>query len=443
MVALTIQGSGGGVKNHCRSEKALRAAVFVALRNAFYAAAARIFIGVLKRIGKGGLRMEVFRKLSGEIFSLDPLKWAFLVASLSCFRLFKRIIRAFGEYFGISDKVAAAISGVFCALPALVMNRETQTDLCLYCFLRALHTSSLAYILPRLPKPLSEFQHYDILIMCLSASQILYGFVFAPFSMPLSYQQFLLKAAMVDNRLIRGVAGLARYQITPELVELCMEKGLVVPQNPREHFKIGCVYTHLGKTCNQYFVSFLYKNMLQVGLPLYLPLKLLTVIAFQWRLLRKWPFKMLRSIFRSAFSSALFLALYSASPVRLACFAAQGNFRGGLTFAIFCSVAGIAAFLEPKSRRVDLALYCMMYALRSFVMTQYRLGRIPYPRHFLVFLLYVFSVGFLLVEYDQNPEKLHFRLRFFLSKLLERGEEQHSREEAKANESNENSVVIL
>ncbi|ORC92643.1 uncharacterized protein TM35_000033960 [Trypanosoma theileri] len=405
--------------NERKQHKSLVKHVLYAIaRNALYAAIGRILFGVLKRLGKGGLRIRVIKQLSGEIFSLDPLRWAFLLGGLSSFRLVKEILSVLCHYFGITEKLASVLAGCICALPSLAMNRETRTDLSLYVFVRALHSFSVGYILPILPEPCRRFEHYDIITMCLSASQILYSVIFAPFTMPPAYQRFLLKAAMLDNRVVRGHAGLARYQITPELVELCVEKGFKIPQSAKEHFKIGCLYSHPGMTCNRFFFSFLMKQILWVGMPLYVPLKLGAIIAFKRNDLKHHPLKVLQNMLRSALLSALFLALYSASTVRFACFAAQGNIRGGFFFAIMCSLAGVATLLEPKGRRMDLALYCLTYALRSFVMTQYRLGRIPYPRHDTVFLLYLFSVGFIFYQYDREPEKLNSGVRANLAKLL-------------------------
>ncbi|RNF05486.1 hypothetical protein TraAM80_04526 [Trypanosoma rangeli] len=399
---------------------------FFALRNAFVAAGVRILIGIVKRIGKGELRWIVLKPVLKEIFSLDPLKWGFIFGSLVCFSLLKEIIRKLGCLCRVPEKVASALAASICSLPVLVLNKETRTDLCLYVLVRALHSFAVGHILPLLPRPLREFQYYDIVVMCLSASQILYGVVFAPFSLPSSYQRFLSKASMLDNRLVRGHAGLARYQLTPELVELCMERGIKVPQSAREHFSIGCLLTHPGMTCNTFFLRFIGRNMIQVGLPLYTPLTLGKLILYQRKKLRNQPFELLQNSVRSVLSSALFLALYAASSVRFACFFAQGNIRGGFFFAIFCSMAGIATLLEPKGRRMDLSLYCFMYALRSFFMTQYRLGWIPYPRHKGICLLYVTSLGFLTYQFDQEPDKLNPRLYGYLSKLfpvmqLERG----------------------
>ncbi|RNC48783.1 hypothetical protein TcCL_NonESM01256 [Trypanosoma cruzi] len=406
------------------SKGLLRRTTVAALQNALCAAVGRILIGILKRIGKVGLHSTVFKQIVKEFFSLDPLKWASIFAGLACFPLLKQIILKLGRCCRITEKVAAAVSGSVCAVPVLVMNKETRTDLCLYIFVRALNSFAVRHIIPLLPESLQQFQYYDILVMCLSASQILYSVVFAPFSLPPSYQQFLSKASMLDNRLVRGHAGLARYQLTPELVELCIERGVKIPQSPREHFRIGCMLTHPGMTCNHFFISFIGRNMIQVGLPLYIPLKLGAILLYQRKELRRRPFKLIQKTFFSVLSSALFLALYSASTVRFACVFAQWNIRGGVFFAIFCSLAGIATLLEPKGKRMDLALYCLMHALRSFVMTQHRLGWIPYPKHILVCLLYMFSVGYLIFQFDQEPDKLNPRLRAIFSKLLPVEEEE-------------------
>lgn len=59
---------------------------------------------------------------------------------------------------------------------------------------------------------------------------------------------------------------------------------------------------------------------------------------------------------------------------------------------------------------MDLALYCCTFSLRSFILTQNRLGRLPYPRHWFVLLTYILSASYLLYEYEEEPKSLHPRL---------------------------------
>ncbi|RHW68588.1 hypothetical protein DPX39_100146300 [Trypanosoma brucei equiperdum] len=394
----------------------LKRTVSTASRNALYAAAGRLAFGVVTGLLKSGLRTGVHKVFLREVLSADPLKWAFLSAGLSCFRLLKHIASKLCSHLSIPEKFSYVVAGFISGLPVMVMERGTRVELCLHVLVRALQVVGTSCVLPLFPKVFRDFEHYDIVVMCLSASQILYGFVFAPYTMPPSYLSFLSKTSMLDERVVRSYAGLTRHQISPELVELCVERGRRLPHDPSEHLSVCCSYAHEGLTCNQFCFMLFCKNMVQVGLPLYLPLKVATIVVQYKKLIRK-PLQSLCRAARSVFFSTLFLALYSVCSTRYACLAAQRNIRGGLLFAIASSLAGISTLIEPKGRRADLAFYCLIYAIRSFVLTQCQFGRLPYPRQSSIFMLYLFSVVLLISQYDYDPDKLDHRSRYVISRI--------------------------
>lgn len=383
----------------------------VALRNAIYAAIGRVAIGLLKQLAKRGLSKAFLRRAGSEFFSLNPLKWAAVFGGFSTFRFCVQIVVRCGRYVNMPEKLSAFIAGFICSTPALVMNRETRTELCLYALVRALHTFSLRFILPRLPKALQEFDHYDTLLMCISATQITYGGLFQPSTLPKSYQGFLTKAAMVDQRLMRGHCGAMRGLVSPELADYCAEKNIV----PFDVYSPGapariCQLIHPGHSCTVHALAFVPRSMLYTGIPLYGPLRVVATLATQRKKLMAQPVKTITRGVKSVLTSALFLALYVACIVRVGCFGLHRGDRGGARTALLSFFAGVPTLLEPKGRRMDLALYCAMYALRSFVLSQYRLGRLPYPRHWFVMLTYFTSVSFLFFEYEEEPKLLNPRV---------------------------------
>lgn len=389
------------------------------LYNAAGAAICRVIIGIFKLLAKKGPTKVFLQRLPGEVLSLNPLKWAAIFGGFSSLRFVAQAISRGGRYVRMPQKLATLIAGFVCATPVFVMNKSTQTEMCLYAFVRAMHTFSLRFVFPRLPPVLQRFQHYDVLLMCISAMQITYGCLFAPSTMPKSYQKFLGKASMLDERLMRGHSGLMRGLISPEFADYCADNNLgpFDAQSPTVGQQV-CDHVHPGQSCNGYALAFIPRNMVYMGIPLYSQLRVAVILTTQRKKLMSHPTKTIVREVKSVLTSSLFLALYVACIIRSSCFGLRRGDRGGVRLALVCFCAGLPTLLEPKNRRMDLALYCAMYAIRSFLLTQYRLGRLPYPRHWFVLLTYFASVCFLFLQYEEDPQLLNSRARHILRFLL-------------------------
>ncbi|CAD2222265.1 hypothetical protein, conserved [Angomonas deanei] len=426
-----------------RKKLSARHTLKIVLRNGFYAAIGRILLGILKSLAKRGLSASFLKKIPDEFCSLNPLKWAVVFGGFSSFRLLTQILTALFKKLNIPKKVATFAAGCLCSLPVVVMNKETRTEMCLYMFVRAAHTFSLRYIFHRLPECMQRFDHYDTLLMCVSSIQIAYGCLFAAFSMPASYRSFLIKASMYDGRFMRGYVGYMRGHITPEMIDLAQEKGWRTLQGyNQDSVKLLCEYAHPGYTCNGWILHYIPQNMMHMGIPLYGPLKFVTMISMQRKKLLAQPRKTLLRAVKSVLTSALFLALYVSVFIRLSCFSIQMGFRGGLKTSVLCGLAGLPTLLEPKGRRMDLALYCSAYALRSLVLTQHQLGHIPFPRHWFVLSCYLSAMGFMFYEYEEEPRLLNSRVRTAFRLLLgEKNIKEHKHARPHHEERTEKKVV--
>ncbi|KAG8346229.1 hypothetical protein TRVL_02945 [Trypanosoma vivax] len=398
--------------------KLIKQTVLNILRNAVYTALGRVLLGLLKVIGRHGLRVKLSELLWQELSSLGPLKWSAVAAGFSSFRLVRHIILLLLPAASLFRELSYLPAAFLCAIPAALMDKTTRTELCLCVCTRAFYTLVVGHILPLFPSLFRKFGHYDIVTLCLSSSQILYGFIFAPHTIPPSFRKFLSDVSLLDYRVVHGFSGLARCQIAPELVELCFEKGYALPDSPCEHLKVGCRYIHPGSTCNKHLLKSLLRCMLLVGFPLTVPLKVIFTLIFHMKKLKREPTEVLRNLLKSTLSSCLFLAIYSVYGTRCACFIAQRNIRSGLFYAAVNFPVGFGALIEPKSRRIDLAHYCFSYAVRSFFMTQHELGRLPYPRHCIIFTLYLLSIAFLYFQYDHDPNAIEPRTRRILNNCI-------------------------
>ncbi|CBZ25562.1 conserved hypothetical protein [Leishmania mexicana MHOM/GT/2001/U1103] len=403
-----------------RKHLSLKHTLKIVIRNSIYAAIGRVFVGVVKALVKHGVSRAFLVRIPSEFLSLNPLKWAAVFGGFSSFRFCLQTLLRILTPFGVSKKFVSLLAGCTSATPAFVMNKETRTEMCLYLFVRSAHTFSLRYLLPRMPKILQEFHHYDVVLMCLSSAQIAYGCLFNPNTLPKSYQGFLNRASTYPEKLIRGHSGFCRERLLPDLVDYCWSKKLPLIENfGQRGADTLCKVAHSDYSCNMWAIIFIFKNMLTMGVPLYGPLRIVSMLAFQRKRLMTNPVSTIVQNVRSMLISALFLALYAAVILRSACFGVQHRGGGTKTVTALCSIAGLATLLEPKGRRMDLALYCSMHALRSFLLTQNLRGRLPYPRHWLVCTVYLLSVGFLCYQYEEEPKLLDRRVRTALRLLLD------------------------
>lgn len=403
-----------------RSARSLRHNAKMIIRNSVLALLIRVLVGIAKGLARKGLTKAFLKHIEREIFSLNPPKWAVVVAGLSSFRLLVELLETFSaRVYHIPKKPIPFVSGCICALPALVMNRETQTELALYASVRALHTFILRFIFPFLPKFLQNFNHYDVLLMCLSSSQISYAALFAQSTLPAGYLSFVMRASMYDDRFIRGHASYMRRHISPDLVAVSLEKNWpLLAERTRETEAQLCNFVHEGFTCNTWALHFVWQNVLKMGIPLYAPLRIITVLVFDRKRLFANPARVISKSIRSVLTSSLFLGLYIACFIRSGCYSLQHGGEGGKLSSLLSFFAGTSTLLEPKGRRMDLALYCLTFSLRSFLLTQNRLGRLPYPKYWFLFLVYVVSMGYMFFEYEEEPDLLNRRVRDAFRKML-------------------------
>ncbi|KAG5507589.1 hypothetical protein JKF63_06538 [Porcisia hertigi] len=403
-----------------RKDLSLQHTLRMVIRNSVCAAIGRVLIGVVKALVKRGVSRAFLARVPSELFSLDPLKWAVVFGGLSSFRLSVQTLLRILTPLGVSEKLVSALAGCICATPAYVLNKDTRTELCLYLFVRSAHAFLLRYFLPRMPKALQMFRHYDVLLMCLTSTQISYSCLFNPNTLPRSYQSFLNRASTYEEKLIRGHSGFCRERLVPDLVDYCWSRNLpLIEDFGQRGADILCQVAHGKYSCNTWAMTFVPRNMVNMGLPLYGPLRLVSMLVFQRKRLMKDPISTIMRNLRSMLTSSLFLALYTAVIVRSACFGVQHRGGGTKTVTVLCSLAGLATLLEPKERRMDLALYCAMHALRSFVATQNLRGRLPYPRHWFVCTVYLLSVSFLFYLYEEEPQLLDRRVRTAVHFLLD------------------------
>lgn len=393
------------------------------LRSASYAFIARLLFGVMKSVLRHGMKLgKLLPAVGREVTDGDPMKWALLVGSLSSYRGVRVTLE---KWLPIPPWLAAVVAGATSTLGTFAMNLQTRTELALYLLIRAAHGLLCTYVHPRLPSVMQQFTHWDVVAMTLSASQILWGAFFSPDCHSAKYQDFLVRCTMFDPRVVNGVGGLYKGQITPAAVDFLWERKLPLPRSPTD-VEHGCVLLHPGKTCNEALLHFLKDHFLRFSLPLYVPLKIVTTTLFGMKKLIKQPLPTLGKMVTQSVTSSMFLTLYCAGPCRVICAFNQFHIVSPRGIGLFAGLlAGPATLLEPKNRRMDLALFCSMHALRNAYLSLVNRTIMPRPnRHWLTVMLAA-STAALFALYDYHPEVTHPNVRGTLSWLLSEGHALH------------------
>lgn len=253
--------------------------------------------------------------------------------------------------------------------PTLLLTGDRYPSLSLYLVLRGLVLLVRCGNLPgtgpwkRAALAPTRWEHGDVALMCLSASQIMYSWICAPSTLPPFYTRFLERhggkplehIAAMRELIARPAAGpgpLASLRGT-------RQAGLAAA--------LPCDFMHPGRGCDAHALAFLpasYLRSLQIYVPVYLVPALL-VHRQRLFLSPRAPLLWAR-MGGGVLRSSLFLSLYCALAWRGGCagWRAAGRLRGDV-LAASVAVSGLAALVEKKSRRMELAFYCLSRAIQS------------------------------------------------------------------------------
>ena len=231
----------------------------------------------------------------------------------------------------------------------------------------------------------TRWEHGDTFLMCLAASQITYSWIIKPHTLPTAFVRFLNK---------HGGHDLWFYDAARELAS--RPAGVTGPVNaligtPHEGL-VGnhpCDWAHPGTTCDGNAAAF-FPAALARALPVYLPVYLVPALLVHGRKLLPGPdnpgAKVLwKKLATGCLRSSAFLALYCTLCWRGACVGFQLTGRlGPSTIPGFAWMGGLATLVEKKSRRMELAIYCLSRAAESFALCLPEWGLVPKRRSSLV-----------------------------------------------------------
>jgi len=330
-----------------------------------------------------------------------------------------------------SGRIPSFLAGAVAACSIFALEPRDRTPIAVYLFVRAMvivgHAASHQ---PWYPRSLAQFRHTDILLMCLSACQILFAYIFEQDTLPTSYLKFLLQAGRQDQRIISLVARTGRNepQDVAALDSYVMERKIVPPftswksvldktARVLDQKEPGCSLMHPGQSCMTHYFYFVLKHFFQYSLRFYVPLNLVSAVLFRSKEIRKDPYAAVKSVIRSCIRSSSFLALYCGNAWLMCCLLRQANILNGLsTWCLVGPAAGVALGLEAKSRRLELAIYCMSPALQSLYRCLRKWNVLP-KIHYLDYFFFAIAMG-VIMSAMQNDH--HHMLYYYpsLSKIM-------------------------
>ena len=311
----------------------------------------------------------------------DTLRWGLFLGS------FSGTVVAADELIAIlgGSKETSAwrglASGALAGPTILLTGRDTtHTSLAIFILVRGLALLVRCGNLPtaaswkRILLAPTRFKHGDTVLMCLCSGQLLWSWIVLPSTLPPSFVRFLNK---------HGGKSIEQVNAVREMCERA-SKGIYhskltsLKGGDHANFrpKIPCEFIHPGRSCAHHSASFLPKAYLR-SLRVYIPVYILPALLVHRKslLLNK---GLWRKVAFGTARSSLFLALYCTLAWAGVCTGWQLSGRAtGALIAASCWISGLATLVEKKSRRMELALYCLSRAIESFGLSLIAKGIIP------------------------------------------------------------------
>jgi hypothetical protein len=221
------------------------------------------------------------------------------------------------------------------------------------------------------PSWVSNFNHWDVVLMCLTAREVLYGYVFQTHTVDPTYLAFLNKHGHVDRRVVHVIG--RWYDGTPHDPNMlnAIVKDFKIDTSALRHPSgcwDGCKIIHPHVSCGRFLVDF-FLGGLKRALEVYLPIHGLYALLLLAKG-RRTPAAALHTLRRFAENLAMsttFLSMYCTLAWLMPCFLMRVfHWPSHNIVYHLLGLAGCAAWLDQKSRRLELALYCAPRALEVF-----------------------------------------------------------------------------
>lgn len=333
------------------------------------------------------MRSRGSRQRPGPPKLVDTLRWTAFLGAFGA--VYVAVDEALRKFVGCAQSASyrAAVAGAVAAPTILLTGQNRHDDLALYVLLRGVTLLVRCGNEPDAPAAVraalspTRWRHGDAVLMCAASWQIIYAYVMMPATLPPSYIRFLNKMAGFDSWLVPVVKELSLRNVgrLPAGGPLNALQGTAHRANAAPDF---CELLHPSTTCNAHAARIM-PTLLQRSLAVYVPVYVASAVAVHRARLLRDPGPIIAKLVAGCARSSLFLATFVALAHRSVCAANNppAGVNGGLLkpagVAALAWVPGLAVLLEKKSRRMELALYCLCRALLSAYQTIFKFNVAP------------------------------------------------------------------
>lgn len=322
----------------------------------------------------------------------DPIRYGLFLGGFQA--LFEAVIRKLRRSSKpFLRKYRAALSGVIASIALLVLPKSVQVTVSLFISVRAMEIAvrSLHFdqLVPTIP-------HVDVLVMIAASQEILSTFFYNPEFLDPSYLHFLTQQGGKDPVVMTQYAALLNTTSLREASRLAPIDTSVSLQAAL------CKFFHPEVDCTGHFLSYVRMSSLK-AIALYLPVYLAPLLLFRSTSLVEAPLPTIAKLLSNVAQSSAFLTTYIAVASSICCALNHSKLlvgHGSLITRMY-GLCGLALLFEKPHRRIELALYVLTHALRSFCNRMVSLGfpRVP------GFHLWMFtaSTGVMMSAFIESP----------------------------------------
>ncbi|KAJ3148617.1 hypothetical protein HDU86_007370 [Geranomyces michiganensis] len=322
--------------------------------------------------------------------------------------------------------IAAALSS---ALALLVVKPTQRADFAVFTLVRAVDSlasfqgGKIRDAMRARGVPQGVITHADSLVFIACCTQIMFC---CPQALPRAYVDWIYKMSHMDRRVLRVVKLLGHGIMKKNrddgyghiLGEYAVEIGRTFAEGDPKHGQISCNIIHADAPhCGRHLLE-VWRDGFSDAMKIYIPVHLLPALIFHRNRFanRETIGPTILNVARGAVQSSAFLATFIFLVWAPIC-----GFRNALKTDGYIGpgmgsfLSGFSIFLERKSRRREIGLYCAPKALESawWMLTKNKV-KIPGAE----FLMFATGMGYLLSSYQYHPKALRPAVRSALGFFL-------------------------
>jgi len=289
-------------------------------------------------------------------------------------------------YHPLATLIAGTVAGACILFDSELHGKERRLTFSLYLFVRVMEAACHGAVANHLIKP---WNHADTMIFVFSCTEIMYSWFYTPETLPPAYVRWITRMASMDTRLLDYMRALREGramhgQHCDMLAQYCLDHGIDPAVGDPAHGHLDCIMVHpldpnhcTGNSWRRFWNGF------TQSLIIYIPVHFLPLIFWRFPSLRRDPTGQIGKTLVASMRSAAFLGTFISSIWSAICLLRnllqQDTIYGPMLGSFLC---GFSLLIEKKTRRMELALYCLPRAMYSFYVKANQKGYLPYINNF-------------------------------------------------------------